>query len=98
MTSWEAKPKADDTAVVIVSEKWPQPVAVVHSYASPEIGPTRHERDRHALLLAAAPDLLEQVRNLRQHVMDVFNAEPLDEDTKSIIADADAVLAKAGAA
>lgn len=64
-TRWRDKPNDEDTAVNIVSERWPRPIATVLSYASREIGPGRHERDRHARLIAAAPELLAALKEAR---------------------------------
>ena len=62
-TRWHDRPNDGDTAVEIFSEQFPKPIARVLSYSSRAHGPGRHERDRYARLIAAAPDMLGALKS-----------------------------------
>lgn len=91
-TRWLDQPNDEDTAVNIVSDRWPRPIATVLSYASRDIGPGRAERDKHARLIAAAPEMLDALRQAREwlegwasatHQLEVINAAIASAESSS---------------
>lgn len=89
MTRWRDQPNDDDTAVHILSEQYPRPIATVLSYASSGIGPGRPERDKHARLIAAAPELLDVARQCAELAERWGDQGPLVQAARAAIAKAE---------